>query len=411
MYAYIARQPIFDRNKQVHGYELLYRDGKSGNAANISDGDQATRYLLSDAIMLFGLPQLTNGHPAYVNFTENLIRTDFVYLAKPKDIIVELLEDIQVDDALVEKLKALKKAGYTLAMDDYNGHPRFDPLLPLVDVVKVDFRQATPERQQGLAEKFKKTRVHLLAEKVETVEEFDAARDMGYALFQGYFFEKPKILNKKFPSVAATTCGRMIVELQRKTVDFNACAWIVHSDAYMTYMLLQRVRTLHFYRGNLISGIKNSLVMLGEEELRRWTLLLMARQYNVTYTEELPRQAYLRALFLERLMQSTPKAPRGEQGFLLGMFSLMDKILGMPMADVLKDIPLEPALKAALLGREDNQFSKFLQFAIMYEKADLNLILPEIGLPIDGDQVARLYMECMGDADRTFSGETREGGR
>lgn len=121
---------------------------------------------------------------------------------------------------------------------------------------------------------------------MENVEEFDRARDLGYALFQGYFFEKPKILNKKLPSVAATTYGRLIVELQRKVVDFDACAWIVHSDAYMTYRLLQRVHTLHFYRGNLISGIKNSLVMLGEEELRRWTMLLMARQYNVTYSME-----------------------------------------------------------------------------------------------------------------------------
>lgn len=154
MYAYIARQPIFDRNKQVHGYELLYRDGKSGNMANISDGDQATRYLLSDALMLFGLPRLTNGHPAYVNFTENLIRTDFAYLAKPKEIIVELLEYIQVDEAMVEKLKDMKKAGYTLAMDDYGGNPRFDPLLPLMDVIKVDFRQTTPWQQQGLAKKF-----------------------------------------------------------------------------------------------------------------------------------------------------------------------------------------------------------------------------------------------------------------
>lgn len=401
MYAYIARQPIFNVRKEVDGYELLYRDGESGNVANITDGDQATRRLLSDAIMLFGLPKLTNGRPAFVNFTENLLLSDFAYMANPKEVVVEILESNQGDPALIQKLEEMKNAGYTLALDDYTGDPKFDRLLHLADIIKVDFRLTDRAQQKRLAEELSRWKATLLAEKVETLEDFDAACEMGYTLFQGYFFEKPRMFSKRFPSVAASCYGRMLREIQRKDVDFDVCARIVHSDAYMTYTLMQKIHTLNYYHGNLISSIKHGLVMLGVEELRRWVFLLLARQGNITHSEELPRRAYLRALFLERLMERCDGAPPGEQGFLLGMFSLLDKILGIQMEEILKDMALDPALKAALLG-EENAFSRFLQYAVVYEMTNPNLLFPDIGLRLDDQEVSKLYMKCIVDTDETF---------
>lgn len=404
MYAYVARQPIFNIYKEVVGYELLYRDGKSGNAANIVDGDAATYSVLSDAITLFGLPMLTNKHSAFVNFTRNLIMNDFVFLTNPKDIVVELLEDINVDATLLNKLEAMKQAGYVLALDDYAGDPKFDPILPLLDIVKVDF-ELSPDRgrQREISEKLREVGVSLLAEKVETVEDFDAAADMGFTLFQGYFFEKPRIFNKRIPTLAKSSYGRILGELQKHDVDFDTCAHIIHSDASMTYMLMKKVQSLNYYRGNPIVGIKLALVMMGVGDLRRFILLLLARKNNVTQSDELVRRAFMRGLFVEKLIKNSNHELDSEQGFLLGMFSLLDRILGTKMEDLLKDIGLDPDVKQALVGREENIFSYFLQYVLIYEMGNPRLILPDVKLRVDDRTVADFYMECMVNTDATFA--------
>ncbi|MGE4275686.1 MAG: EAL and HDOD domain-containing protein [Lawsonibacter sp.] len=403
MYAYIARQPIFNLRKKISGYELLYRDGVSGNVANIIDGDSATCRLLSDALFLFGLSKLTNQHPAFINFTRNLIMDGFVEVTDPKEVIVEILEDVVVDADFLIQLKFLKDKGYTLALDDYVGNPKFKDVLPYVDIVKVDFRQTDQTYQRRLANQLKRQSVTLLAEKVETLEEFNAAVDMGYTLFQGYFFEKPKILNKRLPSLASSLYGRLLNELQHKEVDFSACAKIIHSDASLTYMVLRKVQTLAYYRGNLISGIKHGLVIMGTEEFRRWVILLLARQNNVTNSEELIRKAYLRGLFTQELMEHADDAPAGEDGFLLGIFSLLDQILGSRMEDLLVNLNLNDELKSALLGRTDNMHAQFLQYVWLYEMANPNLILPDLHLWIDDRAVAELYLQCMMEADAAFN--------
>lgn len=403
MYAYIARQPIFNANKKIQGYELLYRDGSSGNVANIKDGDSATRYLLSDAITRFGLPALTNQHPAYINFTHNLILNDFVRLANPRDIVVELLEDVIINDKLIEKLKDLKKLGYTLAIDDYVGHPRFNEILSLADIVKVDFRFTDEQERSNISTRLKKLPITLLAEKVETMEEFSAAVEMGYTLFQGYFFEKPRIFRKKIPSLAASSYGRILNELQKNDANFDTCSRIIYADAVMTYMLMQKMHSLTYYRGNVISGIKHALVMMGMAELRRWIILLLARENNITQSDELVRVAYLRGVFVEQLMQHSNTSADSEKGFILGMFSLLDKILGIRLEELLNDISLDQRVKDALLGKRQNTFSHILQYAIVYEMANPNLELPDIGLHIGSQDVAKLYMECIVETDRTFN--------
>ncbi|NCC66738.1 MAG: HDOD domain-containing protein [Clostridia bacterium] len=404
MYAYVARQPIFNIYKEVVGYELLYRDGKSGNAANIVDGDAATYSVLSDAITLFGLPMLTNKHRAFVNFTRNLIMNDFVFLTNCDDIVVELLEDVNVDPVLIKKLEDMKQAGYILALDDYAGDPRFDVILPLLDIVKVDF-ELSPDRkrQRELAEKLMNVQVTLLAEKVETLEDFDAAVDMGFTLFQGYFFEKPRIFNKRIPTLAKSSYGRILGELQKPEVDFDTCAHIVHSDASMTYMLMKKVQSLNYYRGNPIVGIKLALVMMGVSDLRRFILLLLARKNNVSQSDEMVRQAYLRGLFVEKLIKNSNYELDSEQGFLLGMFSLLDRILGTNMEDLLKDIGLDPDVKQALIGGEENIFSLFLQYVLIYEMGNPRLILPDVMLRVDDRTVADFYMECIVNTDATFA--------
>lgn len=402
MYAYIARQPIFNVKKEVAAYELLYRDGVNGNRAVIQDGDQATRCLLSDAITLFGLSNLTNHHPAYVNFTESLIRDDFPYMADPKEVVVEILENTRIDQNLEEKLRKLREDGYTLALDDYVGGSQFEPILPLFQVIKVDFRQLDYEQRRQITRKLRTLNTTMLAEKVETLEDFQQALDWGYRLFQGYFFEKPQVLNKQVPALAATSYGRILRELQRPEVNLDACAHIVHSDALLTYLLMQKVHTLNFYRGNLISNIRYGLVMMGMNSLRRWIFLLLVRQNNVTHSDELPRQAYLRGLFIKGLIENSSCDLNSEDGFLLGMFSLLDKILGMDMVEALKELNISGELKDALLGAQTNEYGLFLQYALIYDMTNPNLICPDLPIELTDRQIARLYMKCIQATDEAF---------
>lgn len=404
MYAYIARQPIFNINKKVEGYELLYRDGVSGNKAEFADSDTATCSVLSDAITLFGLPMLTNKQRAFINFTQNLIMNDFVLVTNPDEIVIEILEDVDMSEEFLAKVEELKKAGYRIALDDYTGKPEFDPLLELVDIVKVDFRVSpTKERRRMLADKLKKYRVKILAEKLEVQDDFDMAIEYGYELFQGYFFEKPKVFNKRVPSLSGTSYGSILNELQKPTANFDTCAKIIYTDASMTYMIMKKVQSLYYYRGNPIVGIKLALVMMGVTELKRYIILMMARKNNITHSDELVRKAYLRGLFIEKLIQSSNYTLSSDQGFLMGMFSLLDRILGASLTELLKDIDIDSDVKEALIGIPDNDYAQFLKYVMVYEMGNPRLVLPDIGLTIGDKAVSDMYMGCIVNTDAAFN--------
>lgn len=401
--AYLARQPIFNGDCQVQAYELLYRDAQSLTKADFADGDRATQCLLSDAITLFGLPNLTNSKPAFVNFTENLILNDYIYLAKPDEIVVELVEDIPVTDRLIQKLGQVKERGYTLALDDYDSGPRFEKLLPLVDILKVDMRLTTPEQQARIVQSCRGKGPRLLAEKVETGEEFEYVKKLGYHLFQGYFFERPVTMRKELPNIALSSYTRILSMLQSDDVDFAKCARIIHADVVLTYCLMRRIQTTQYYRRNPINSIERALVMMGTAELRRWILLIMARNNNVAIgNDELVREAYLRGCFAKRLLQACCPERDSEDGFLLGMFSMLDKILGTDMGYITGEVTLPAEVEAALLGAQDNAYARLLQFILFYEMRSDQPAAIDIGRPVPAEKITELYMKSVAETDYAF---------
>jgi EAL and modified HD-GYP domain-containing signal transduction protein len=401
----LARQPIFDVNYHVAGYELLYRDAGNLREAQFVDGDKATCRLLSDAITTFGLSKLTNTKPAFVNFTDTLILNDFVRLAKPQEVVVEVLENVLITDTLLDKLKELKSEGYQLAMDDYTGQEQFQCLLPIVDIVKVDFRLTDHATQMDIAQAARKhPNITLLAEKVETQEEFEWARMLGYRLFQGYFFAKPVTMHQEAGTILDTSYMRLLMELNRPGgIDFDSCANIIRTDAALTYRILRQVQKLAYYRGNLITAIQQALVVLGLDEVRRWALLVLARDNNTTNSEELVRKAYLRGTFTKKLMGYGPEKENAEHGFLLGMFSLLDQILGMNMEELLQDVELPAEVAAALLQTEENYYSRLLQCVANYESHSNALDFLDVGISLSDREIARLYMDSLVETDRVFS--------
>lgn len=397
MYAYIARQPIYNLNKEIRSYELLYRDARSGNVSNFTDGDAATRSVLSEAMSLFGLSKLTNGHMAYIHFTKNLILNDFVRLADPKEVAVEVMADITVDAVVTRKLEELRKLGYTLVLEDYDGHGKYNPILPLINIVRVDFRRFGREDLRRFSRKLKKVPVTMLAEKIETQSDFNAAKDMGFLLFQGYYFEKPRLMNKRIPTLVESPYGRLLNELLKPSVDFDVCAEMIRSDAAMTYLLLTRAGFQDNFGGNVLPDIRRMLIQMGQGELQRYALLLLARENCAASSDEPIRQGCQRGLFIERLMERM--GVDSTEGFLLGMFSMLDKILDTQMEQLVEGIGLNGHMKAALTGREDNRYTMWLQYVLLYEMSNPRLILPELPLAISDDEVSEIYMRCFADAD------------
>ena len=406
MFAYIGRQAIYGKDLMIAGYELLYRSGARGNSVNIVDGDAATRAVLSEAVSVFGISQLTDGLPAFINFTRNLLLDDFAFLASPKDIIVEVPGNIEVDEALTKRLFALQRGGYRLALDSYNemnGMLRFNDILPLFDIIRVDVSRGNRLQLSDIVRKLRPSRARLLAERIETEAHFDLAMSLDFYYFQGYYFEKPVRLSKQIPPLAESSYGRLLNELLRPQINFDLCADIIHGDDMMAYMFLRRVQNSTLYQGNSLTDIRKGMVVLGTDEMRHWVCLALMKQNNAARSDELPRRAYLRGRFIERLIDNADTEIESREGFLLGVFSLLDQVLGTQMETMLHGMYLRNALKAALLGREENEYSMFLQYVVISELGNPRLILPDIHLQITEKEVSRVYMSSIADTDAAFT--------
>lgn len=402
MYTFLARQPIFDDKYNVYGYELLYRDTDQASFANVTDGNFATKRVLSDAITLFGLNTLTDSKPAFVNFTEELILEEFPTLADPKDIVVELLEDVKITPKIIEKVAKLKNEGYTIALDDYSGDPNFDEILPYIDILKVDFMLTEKVAQENIAKKLGHT-LTLLAEKVETNEEYEWAKSMGYKLFQGYFFSCPVTYKKKTQRISFATSLMLMEELGKENVDFAKCCSIIRTDTVLTYKLLQKMSTVEYFRGHAINKVENAFTMMGVSNLRRWLLLVVARGNNKTGSDELARLAFLRGLFAESLIKKSSKSNESESAFLMGMFSLLDKILDEDKEKLLEHLVISEAVRDALLGKLENIYSQLLDFIIDYENQRNRISLQSLGINVSEDELLRIYANCVAGVDATFS--------
>ena len=413
MYAYIGRQAIYNQDMVVAGYELLYRNGASGNNARIVDDDAATRGVLNDALTVFGISELTGGLPCFINFTRNLLMDDFVHLVDPVGIVIEVPGNIYVDEPLIDKLSELRRYGYRLSLDSYsefNGTLRFDPIISMFDVVRVNINKVNRVRVKDLVRRLRRSRgAELLAERIETEQDFDNAMDLGFTLFQGYFFEKPVCLSKSIPPLAELSYGRLLNALAEPSVDMERCCRIIESDVVLAYLFLRYTQSTTIYRGSMLGEIRQGMAKMGTDELRRWVSMVLLKQTNLQPTEELAKKAYVRGRFIEQLIHFSETELNPGQGFLMGMFSLLDTVTGVSLQNLLRDMRLDTVAKNAILGREENEYSLFLSYAVIYEMDNVRLILPDIGLKLANRERDSMYQRCALEADALFESDNGSG--
>ena len=402
MYSYIGRQPIFDTGNKVFGYELLYRNGSGENVSNVVDGDLATKNVISDVYYLFGFEKLTNLKPAFINFTESLLLDKTALLVDPKNVVIEVLEDVKISNKLIENIIELKKNGYTIALDDYTGDSYFDSILPYMDIIKVDFLLTGKEEQETIAKKLGHS-CRLLAEKVENIDVFNWAKDIGYHLFQGYYFATPSIKKKKVDQISQATFSSLMRELSKPGIDFKKCSDIIYTDTVLTYKLLKAVNTVEYHARSPITNVKDALVRMGARNAKQWLLLVFSQTNNTTVSDELIRIAFLRGLFLEELFDHHVPRLDKEKGFILGMFSLLSRILDEDIETILDGINIDQEIKDALTKTNKNHlYYKLLKFVEHYEKQDLNVKLEDLGVNLSEETLHQLYANKLVVVDRVF---------
>lgn len=345
-FRFVARQPILNRKQQVFGYELLFRDGIE-NFFRAPDADAAARSTL-DSSLLMGFDVLCDGQRAFINCTRDLLLKDGITLLPSSQTVVEVLEDIEPDDPVIAACERLKAAGYLIALDDFVTDDKRTPLIPLVDILKVDFARTTSEQRAALCAKHGSSRCEMLAEKVETREDFAASCDMGYVYFQGYFFRRPEILKTREIPANRLNYLRMLEAVSQDELDIFEIERMIKAEASMLYRLLRYLNSPIFAFANEIHSVRHALSIMGEREIRRWIRLITLVSAGVEKSTDLILSALVRARFCELL---TNKIPHTESDlFLVGLVSLMDVILEVPMGEVLEKLALDQNTKMVLAG-------------------------------------------------------------
>ncbi len=343
---FVARQPILTGEERVFGYELLFRDGIEDYFRN-PDIEAASRSTLSTSTLL-GLDVLCDGRRAFINCTREVLLKDYVTLLPPEQTVVEVLESVPVDDLVVAACQRLKAAGYLIALDDFvYADPRV-PLTEVADILKVDLKRTTMAQAGSLVKQFGPWRCRMLAEKVETREEFLATKKMGFVYFQGYFFRRPETVRAHDIPANQLNYLRMWQAVAKPTLDVHEIEQVIKSEASLCYRLLRYLNSPVFGLLNEIRSVRHALTMLGEREVRRWVRLVATLGAGQNKSSDLVISALARAHFCEQLSK---KLHYGDCDlFLLGLLSLMDAILEMPMNKILESVHVDSPIKSALLG-------------------------------------------------------------
>lgn len=365
--AYVARQPILDASGQVFGYELLYR--AAADAVSCQDPrDLAAARVLNDAVLTLGLDTLTGGRRAFINITRHMLLSDLATVLSPETVVIEVLENVGVDDEVIAACRRLRERGYALALDDFTFATGAAALIPFARYVKVDVLNTSTEERRAI-EKAVPDGVKLIAEKVESSEVFEEARALGYALFQGYYFCRPTTFSGGALSARRLAYARLLAALNKPNVSVNGVEDLIKHDASLTYRVLRCINSAAFGVRREIHSIRQALVLLGLEQVRKWASVWALAGLNGGATSELVTIAILRARSCELVATQALGADDASEFFLLGLCSVLDAMLGQPMETAIVELPLSDNVRRALLG-EQNDARSVLDAVIAHERGE-----------------------------------------
>lgn len=347
----IARQPILDRKGNTIAYELLFR---KGSQQQVVDDRAATAHVIAHAFNELGLDSVLGGKRAFINFDAILLMTDVIEFLPTDKVVIELLGTVKITPAIVARCSELKKLGFSIALDNVEGiEPAHCPLMPMLDYVKIDVLKAPPEQLAPIVESMASHKVRLVAEKVESEEMANRCHELGFEYFQGFYFAKPTLVNGKRTDPSKQVMLRLMHQLL--TDADNADIERTFKQApEMSYKLLRLVNSVGVAGAIKIQTLAQAIMVLGRRQLQRWLQLLLFAQYSRgDFPSPLMTLSSTRGRMMEVLAQalSYDKGTR-EEAFMVGMFSLLDALLGAPLPELLEEISLSDEIRQAILHHE-----------------------------------------------------------
>ncbi|MGF1685203.1 HDOD domain-containing protein [Photobacterium japonica] len=368
MYAYVARQPIFNRQQKTVGYELLFRDGESNAFPNI-DANKATCRLLVENFIAMGSDACDLGKRRFINFPQQSLVRLLPTLLPKKQVVIEVLETCEPNDELFLAIRHLHRMGYMIALDDFEMDPRWERFLPYVHIIKLDLMTLGLPAACEFVANNRHRKLMFLAEKVETQADFDRALEGGFHFFQGYFFSRPQVMKNRQITPERVATLRLLQEVCRPAVDFSRVEQIIIADVSLSYLLLRFVNNAAQRTKVPIRDFRQALVYLGEDRLRMFVSAVATAQATVNKPQELYVLSLVRGRMCEVLAQSRCVHADSKMAFMAGLLSLLDALLDSPLPELLAQLPLERDIRAALLTRQGTM-GQMLHLVEAFEQAD-----------------------------------------
>jgi c-di-GMP-related signal transduction protein len=393
----IGRQPILDRDQRITAYELLFR-APGEDRANITDPVAATATVILGTLSGFGVEQVLGKHQGFVNIDEGLLFDDTLELLPRESVVLELLESIRPTEAVVRRCEELRARGWKLGLDDHEYAREFEPLYPLMDVVKIDLTITSLETIGPALAALQRHPVRLLAEKVETRQEFQLCHDLGFDLFQGYYFARPATMTRRRIDEGGATLLKLL-RLLMEDADIREIEAAFRASPGLTYNLLMLVNSVGFGLRHRIGTVQQAIAMLGREQMHRWVqLALFGANGESSLDDPLLDTAAVRATFMEHLARQHPAlltlrdAP--DEAFMVGILSLLDTLYQVPMEELVTSLRLSEHVAAALL-RRDGPLGELLSFVQKMEHLEVDEALEHAGaLQITREQVLDAQMKA-----------------
>ena len=400
---FLGRQPILDRRQQIVGYELLFRSAESLLSANILDSHVASASVILNALSDFGFQDVIGRHKGFFNVTYNMLMSDAVELLPKDRVVIELLESILAGEEVVARCRALKDLGFTLALDDHVYSPSFHEIYALVDIVKLDVLEIPAEDLAGVVRQLRAWPLTLLAEKVENAEEYAVCSELGFDLFQGYYFAHPVVLKQNKVDVAKLTMLRLMEQVMSET-EMSEIEETFKQNPGLTYNLLRLVNSVGMGLRVRIKTLRHALTVLGLDQLKRWiTLALYASNGCNGVQSPILEMAALRGKLMERLVQLRPGSSGKEQSdraFMAGVLSLIDVLFEVSMEELVEKLNLVDDVRDALLHRTGG-LGSLLELVEKLETTDFAGVNESVGAcGLTPDQLLCAQLETIAWSDQ-----------
>jgi EAL and modified HD-GYP domain-containing signal transduction protein len=400
---YVARQPIFELGRRLFGYELLYRRDERADRADSDTGHMSAEVIMH-SLLGIGLDAIAGGGVAFVNFSRAQLLNRSWELFERRSVVIELLETVECDPETIAACRALVDAGYKLALDDYVYADQTLPLLEMASIVKVDILGKTPEEMETTARQLKPTGARLLAERVETATVRDLCTNLGYTLFQGYLFSRPETLSKTDVSAGHLAVMRLLNLLRDPYTNDNTLEAAFQSDLALCYKLLRIVNAAAI-GGRGITSIPHAVRLIGRDALHRWLSVIMVaslgRKGDVSF--ELALTAMTRGRMCEMIVTMRGGRAHAGSAFMVGLLSLLDVLLEIPMETILGHLELSDDVRGALLERT-GPLAHPLQLVMAYEQGEWDAAQEfAVQSQIQPDKLPELYVDALRWANERVS--------